>query len=463
MAKLQILAGATSQSVNVFIQSSAVTTGAGLTGLAFNTSGLIAYYTFTGSGTTATSITLATLSAVTSAYSSGGFKEISSTNMPGLYRLDLPNAVLASGNGQSVVVYLSGATNMAPCVLEIELTATNNQSTGFGLSNVSSNVVEIGGSAVSTSTAQLGVNLVNISGSAVSTSTAQLGTNVVNWGATAVGTIPPDVMWLRSGTAQAGGSSTITLDSGASATNSFYNNAVIFIRSGTGAGQTNIITGYVGSTKVATVGASWATNPSSSSVFTIAAFGPVQATVSGTVNANVTEWAGSNVATPNTAGVPLVDLDLISGAALSTSTAQLGVNAVNIAGHAATVDGNNLLQVDVVDIAGSAVSTSSAQLGVNVVSVAGAASNIKKNQALADFPFIMTDSTNHAPKTGLTVTGTVSLNGGAFGSLTNSVTETSNGWYQVNLAAADLNANTVALRFTATGADDRDITIVTQP
>lgn len=68
---------------------------------------------------------------------------------------------------------------MAPCVLEIELTAVNNQSTGFGLVDVSSNVVQIAGSAVSTSSAQLGVNLVNIAGSAVSTTTAQLGVNAV--------------------------------------------------------------------------------------------------------------------------------------------------------------------------------------------------------------------------------------------------------------------------------------------
>jgi hypothetical protein len=88
---------------------------------------------------------------------------------------------------------------------------------------------------------------------------------------------------------------------------------------------------------------------------------------------------------------------------------------------------------------------------------------IKKNTALANFPFRMTDSSDHvAPKTGLTVTGQVSKDGAAFGSLTNSVSEISNGWYKVNLAATDLNADTVALKFTATGADQLDITIATQ-
>jgi len=43
------------------------------------------------------------------------------------------------------------------------------------------NLVDIAGSAVSTSSAQLGVNLVNIAGSAVSATSAQLGVNVVEY------------------------------------------------------------------------------------------------------------------------------------------------------------------------------------------------------------------------------------------------------------------------------------------
>ena len=62
--------GATSQSVEIFVQDSSVTTGAGLTGLAYNTSGLTAYYRRGATGT-ATAITLATQT-VGGAYSSGG-------------------------------------------------------------------------------------------------------------------------------------------------------------------------------------------------------------------------------------------------------------------------------------------------------------------------------------------------------------------------------------------------------
>ena len=100
---------------------------------------------------------------------------------------------------------------------------------------------------------------------------------------------------------------------------------------------------------------------------------------------------------------------------------------------------------------------------VTVGSIAGAAINVKKNQALAAFEFLMTDSTNHAPKTGLTVTATRSLDGGAFGSATNAVAEVGVGVYKIDLAAADLNASTITLRFTATGADDQVIGLITTP
>lgn len=123
MAKIDILAGATSVSVNVFIRDSSSTTGGGLTGLVFNTASLTAYYALPRAA--AVQITLATLAAVTSVYSSGGFKEIDATNMPGWYRLDIPDAALASG--RFVDIHLKGATNMAPTPVEIALTGWNNQ------------------------------------------------------------------------------------------------------------------------------------------------------------------------------------------------------------------------------------------------------------------------------------------------------------------------------------------------
>jgi aspartate 1-decarboxylase len=71
------------------------------------------------------------------------------------------------------------------------------------------------------------------------------------------------------GTAQAGASTEITLASGSSAEDNYYEKSAITIIAGTGAGQTRQITAYVGSTKVATVDEAWTTNPSTDSVYWI--------------------------------------------------------------------------------------------------------------------------------------------------------------------------------------------------
>lgn len=107
--------------------------------------------------------------------------------------------------------------------------------------------------------------------------------------------------------------------------------------------------------------------------------------------------------------------------------------------------------------------TNFSSLSITAAGLVAPVSNIKKNTALAKFMFTMTDSTTGAEKTGLVVTGTVSIDGAAFGALTNAVSEVANGWYKVDLAAADLNGNNIALRFTATGAVVRDIAFITQP
>lgn len=117
MAKGDFTAGDVDQSVDVFIQDSSSTIGAGLTGLVYNTASLTCYYRKGPTGS-ATAITLATQT-VGGAHSDGGFKEIDATNMPGQYRLDLPDAVVSTAG--RVYIYLRGATNMAPCVMELDV------------------------------------------------------------------------------------------------------------------------------------------------------------------------------------------------------------------------------------------------------------------------------------------------------------------------------------------------------
>jgi hypothetical protein len=73
----------------------------------------------------------------------------------------------------------------------------------------------------------------------------------------------------RRGTATAGAAATITLDASANASNDYYNNSIIILVSGPGAGQARVITDYVGSTLVATVNAAWTTQPTNATVFVI--------------------------------------------------------------------------------------------------------------------------------------------------------------------------------------------------
>ena len=87
-----IYAGDTSKTIYVRLRDS--TTGLAKTGLVFNSAGFSCYYTLPGAA--AVQIALVTTT-VAAAWTSGGFVLVHDTNAKGLYRLDLPNAAIASG------------------------------------------------------------------------------------------------------------------------------------------------------------------------------------------------------------------------------------------------------------------------------------------------------------------------------------------------------------------------------
>ena len=131
MAKISRVVGTTSLIVELFIQDSTSTTGAGKTGLVFNSSGLTCTYK-RNADAASVSVTLVTI-ATLGTFASGGFKEVDATNMPGVYEFGVPNLALGAG-ADSVAFILNGAAGMAELPLEIELTAVNNQdATRFGL------------------------------------------------------------------------------------------------------------------------------------------------------------------------------------------------------------------------------------------------------------------------------------------------------------------------------------------
>lgn len=115
-----LTAGATSKSVDISLVQKAAATSPGdpLTGLAFNSSGLQAYYRKGATGTL-TAITLATQT-VGGAYSSGGFVELSGTNAPGVYRFDIPDTVIATAGEANI--FISGHASLAAHQVKIVVT-----------------------------------------------------------------------------------------------------------------------------------------------------------------------------------------------------------------------------------------------------------------------------------------------------------------------------------------------------
>lgn len=121
---------------------------------------------------------------------------------------------------------------------------------------------------------------------------------------------------------------------------------------------------------------------------------------------------------------------------------------------------SDLLQVDLTQISGAAVSTSTAQLGVNVVNFADAAGPFKKGVVVPKFMFYV-ELTAGGPATAKTVTVQVAKDGGAFSTVSDTVTEISNGWYEVDLSATEMNADVVAFKATAALCNQVNLTLVT--
>jgi hypothetical protein len=107
---ITIAPGSTSQSIELYL---------GATGLTFATSGLAAYYVRNQSAPVA--ITLVTQTA-TGAWTSGGFAQISSSLVPGVYRLDVPNAAFAAG-ASDVTIVVRGASGTNGAVLTVTLSS----------------------------------------------------------------------------------------------------------------------------------------------------------------------------------------------------------------------------------------------------------------------------------------------------------------------------------------------------
>jgi len=415
-------------------------------------------------------------------------------NASAMYQADLSAANLPANVTQF------GGSNGTFSSGRPEVNTTHWAGTAVASTEVRANLINIAGSAVSTSTAQLGVNVVNFGGSAgtfasgiPAVNMAQIsgdstaadsleaafdGTGGVNFtvdnitgnllgsvasvsaGVTiASGGVGADSFatgsgWkaIRSGVnCQSGSTSTTAvLDTSASATDDIYNGNVLRITSGTGAGQSRLITDYVGSSKTATVTPAWITTPTSGSEFAILPHATAQ------WNADWDAEAQSEVADalavydpPTNAEMEARTLAAASYAtASSLSTAQTDITAI--------LADTNELQTDWAN---------GGRLDLLVDSIiADNPNRPTRGVALADLTFVMVDATDfNTPETGVTVTATISKDGGAFASCSNSASEISAGAYKITLTSTEMTADNILLKFTGTGCATRFIQFRTQP
>ena len=107
---ITIAPASTSQSIELYL---------GATGLTASTSGLSARYNRTRTASVSIPLVARTIA---QAWTSGGFAEVDATNMPGVYRLDIPDAALAAG-ADDVTIVVRGASGTNGAVMTVKLSS----------------------------------------------------------------------------------------------------------------------------------------------------------------------------------------------------------------------------------------------------------------------------------------------------------------------------------------------------
>ena len=107
---ITIAPGSTSQSIELSL---------GATGLTSSTAGLSARYNRTRTASVDIPLVARTIA---QAWTAGGFAEVDATNMPGVYRIDLPDAALAAG-ADDVTIVVRGASGTNGAVMTVKLSS----------------------------------------------------------------------------------------------------------------------------------------------------------------------------------------------------------------------------------------------------------------------------------------------------------------------------------------------------
>jgi hypothetical protein len=238
----------------------------------------------------------------------------------------------------------------------------------------------------------------------------------------------------------------IEFDSSASSTDGTYDPAQVLITGGTGQGQTRQVYEYDGTNKYAYVNRSWKVIPDSTSEYVIK--GDAGDTH---VNEGYARGGTANTITLN----PLASSnnDTYVGQILFISAGTGEDQARIVTGY------NGSTKVATVNKDWETIPVNEQSIYA-MLPMEAPLNGIVKGTALANFQFLMVDNTdNVTPKTGLSITATISKDGAGFAATTNGASEVANGLYKITLTATEMSADTIVLVFTAAGANQRTITL----
>lgn len=284
---VDILIGTTDYTRTVFIPDPASTDGSGKTGL--TAADLTVSYTRveTDNDVVVTDVTssLSTLSALTDAHTDWGIKEVSSTLAPGLYRIDIADAVFAAGAWSAVVYVMITSSAAAASPIGFELVGATPDTLNTKIDtiddfldteiaaikaktdNLPSDPADASDIASSFSTVNSTLTTVasyiDTEVSAIKTQTDKLtfdGANhivadarKISTSSTAADNIEAGALGIVPSTCASGSSTTAIVTNLTEATDDHYNGRVIVFTGGALAGQASDITDYNGTTKTLTV------------------------------------------------------------------------------------------------------------------------------------------------------------------------------------------------------------------
>lgn len=412
--------GSTSVIVPIFIQDSSSTTGAGL-GSLIHTSSIVGGYLRPG----ATGIALAVDEDVATegtyqAPSAAGKVRIGTpANMTaGVYELHFHNDLFASG-ADAVFISLSGASNMAPIVLEIQLTDVD-----------LNDAVRGGMTSLPNAAADANNGIVTGDGSVTFTA--------------GVGNRPAVDVEALGGTVQ---SATDLKDFADAGYDPGTNKVQGVVLTDTSTVNTDLATLFAGITSVA----EWLGLIAGKQAGDATAITEIKAT-----------GAGSGSYDPTTDSTEALRDHIADGTSLTEAggdgdhLVEAGgtgdqLTAINLPNQ--TMDITGSLSGSVGSVSGDTKQTADHTAALAALAVQVSTTGIKKNATLSNFPFVM-ELTDGTPATGKTVTGKRSLDGGAEVSIDGSFAEVSNGHYQLDALAADTNGDTGMWRMSAAGCKD---------